>query len=60
MDRIVGQGVPPIKQGFSAIRSGVSSNGIPEFRSEMKQPENPAQSASQTWMEPKVGETHQP
>ena len=48
MDRIVGQGVPPIKQGFSAIRSGVSSNGIPEFRSEMKQPDNPAQSASQT------------
>ena len=40
---------PLLTSGVSAIRSGVSTNGLPEFRSEMKQPENPAQTASQSY-----------
>jgi hypothetical protein len=39
----------PLQPGTSAIRTGVGTNGVAEFRSEMKQPENPAQSASQNF-----------
>lgn len=39
----------PLKPGKSAIRSNVSTNGAHEFISEMKQPENPAQSAAQNF-----------
>jgi hypothetical protein len=39
----------PLQPGTSAIRTGVGTNGVTEFRSEMKQPENPAQSAAQNF-----------
>jgi hypothetical protein len=39
----------PLKPGKAAIRSNVSTNGVREFVSEMKQPENPAQSAAQNF-----------
>lgn len=39
----------PLKPGTSAITSGMGTNGVPQFKSEMKQPENPAQSAAQTY-----------
>ena len=39
----------PLKPGTSAIRFGLATYGLPEFRSEMKQPENPAQSAAQNY-----------
>src|SRR2546425_2024831 len=42
-------GVRPLKPGGSSIQSGVSTNGLAEFRSELKQPENPAQSATQNF-----------
>jgi hypothetical protein len=39
----------PLKPGTSAIRSKVGVAGMREFASEMKQPENPAQSAAQNF-----------
>jgi hypothetical protein len=39
----------PLQPGTAVIRSGVATNGAPEFRSELKQPENPAQSAAQNF-----------
>jgi hypothetical protein len=39
----------PPKPGVASIRSGTGTNGTPEFRSELKQPENPAQSAAQNY-----------
>ena len=39
----------PLRPGKAAIRSNVSTNGVREFVSEMKQPENPAQSAAQNF-----------
>lgn len=39
----------PLRPGKSAIRSDVGTNGVREFVSEMKQPENPAQSAAQNF-----------
>jgi hypothetical protein len=42
-------GVRPLKPGASSMHSGSGTNGLPEFRSELKQPENPAQSAAQNF-----------
>jgi hypothetical protein len=42
-------GLKPLKPGVSSIHSGVTTNGAVEFRSEMKQPENPAQAATQNF-----------
>src|SRR3954451_16533028 len=39
----------PLKPGTARIQSGVSTNGVRNFVSEMKQPENPAQSAAQNY-----------
>src|SRR5437763_686088 len=39
----------PLKPGTARIQSGVSTNGARSFISEMKQPENPAQSAAQNY-----------
>ena len=39
----------PLKPGGASIHSGIATNGAPEFRSELKQPENPAQSAAQNF-----------
>jgi hypothetical protein len=39
----------PLKPGAAVIRSGAATNGLPEFQSELKQPENPAQSAAQNF-----------
>ena len=39
----------PLKPGKAVIRSSVGSAGVREFASEMKQPENPAQSAAQNF-----------
>jgi hypothetical protein len=39
----------PLKPGKAKIRSNVSATGVREFISEMKQPENPAQSAAQNF-----------
>jgi hypothetical protein len=39
----------PLKPGTAVIRSGPATNGLPEFQSELKQPENPAQSAAQNF-----------
>jgi hypothetical protein len=39
----------PLKPGTSSIRTGMATNGVAEFVSEMKQPENPAQSATQNF-----------
>ena len=41
--------VRPLKPGTARIQSGVSTNGARSFVSEMKQPENPAQSAAQNY-----------
>ena len=41
--------VKPLKPGAARIQSGVSTNGVRSFVSEMKQPENPAQSAAQNY-----------
>jgi uncharacterized membrane protein len=41
--------VRPLKPGTARIQSGVSTNGVRSFVSEMKQPENPAQSAAQNY-----------
>src|SRR5881394_498959 len=41
--------VKPLKPGSARIQSGVSTNGMRNFVSEMKQPENPAQSAVQNY-----------
>jgi hypothetical protein len=41
--------VKPLKPGTAKIQSGVSTNGVRSFVSEMKQPENPAQSAAQNY-----------
>jgi hypothetical protein len=42
-------GVKPLKPGAARTRSIISTNGVHEFVSEMKQPENPAQSAAQNF-----------
>src|SRR4051812_1760953 len=42
-------GTRPLRPGGSVMRAGVGTNGLAEFRSEMKQPENPAQAASQNY-----------
>src|SRR5436853_7027509 len=41
--------VKPLKPGTARIQSNVGTNGVQEFVSEMKQPENPAQSAAQNF-----------
>ena len=41
--------VRPLKPGTARIQSGVSTNGVRSFVSEMKQPENLAQSAAQNY-----------
>src|SRR6187551_136703 len=41
--------VRPLKPGTARIQSGVGTNGVRSFVSEMKQPENPAQSAAQNY-----------
>ncbi len=48
----------PLKPGHSVLHSGTATNGLQEFRSEMRQPENPAQSAAQHYE--KVTETEFP
>jgi hypothetical protein len=48
----------PLRPGHSVLHSGMASTGRPEFRSEMKQPENPAQPAAQHYE--KVTETELP
>src|SRR5688572_6266086 len=50
--------VRPLKPGNSSMRSGSGTNGAPEFRSELRQPENPAQSAAQNYE--RVSETELP
>src|SRR3954463_14976543 len=42
-------GTRPLRPGGSVMRAGMGTNGVAEFRSEMKQPENPAQAASQNY-----------
>src|SRR6185436_7075741 len=39
----------PLKPGGASIHSGMATNGAPDFHSELKQPENPAQSATQNF-----------
>ncbi len=39
----------PLKPGHASIQSTISTNGVHQFVSELKQPENPAQSASQNF-----------
>src|SRR5436190_21520054 len=41
--------VKPLKPGTARIQSGSGTNGLGGFVSEIKQPENPAQSASQNF-----------
>ena len=41
--------VKPLKPGMARIQSGITTNGARNFVSEMKQPENPAQSAAQNY-----------
>jgi len=48
----------PLHPGAARMRSGLGTNGVPEFVSEMKQPENPAQSATQNYE--RVTETELP
>jgi hypothetical protein len=50
--------VKPLKPGTATIRAGTATNGLAEFVSEMKQPENPAQSAMQSFE--RVSETELP
>src|SRR4051812_2841955 len=42
-------GTRPLHPGGSLMHASTGTNGLPEFRSEMKQPENPAQAASQNY-----------
>src|SRR6266702_1654786 len=42
-------GVRPLKPGTAKLQSNVGTNGVRAFVSEMKQPENPAQSAAQNF-----------
>ncbi|MDB6057315.1 MAG: hypothetical protein JWO95_1159 [Verrucomicrobiales bacterium] len=47
---VVGCGsIKPLKPGVARIQSNVATNGAREFVSDLKQPENPAQSASQNF-----------
>src|SRR4051794_25279822 len=47
---IVGCGtIKPLKPGVARIESNVGTNGVREFVADLKQPENPAQSASQNF-----------
>jgi len=47
---IVGCGtIKPLKPGVARIQSNVGTNGVREFVADLKQPENPAQSASQNF-----------
>jgi hypothetical protein len=46
----------PLKPGTASIESGVGTNGVRSFVSQMKQPENPAQSASQNYERTTVSE----
>ena len=47
---LVGCGTPkPLKPGVSRIQSNVATNGAREFVADLKQPENPAQSATQNF-----------
>jgi hypothetical protein len=41
--------IKPLKPGSAMMRSGLNAKGQPEFVSDMKQPENPAQSAAQNF-----------
>jgi hypothetical protein len=41
--------VRPLKPGRATIQSSVGTNGVHQFTSELKQPENPAQSAAQNF-----------
>src|SRR3954453_21302714 len=41
--------VKPLKPGAARIQTGVSTNGVRSFVSEIKQPENPSQSAAQNY-----------
>jgi hypothetical protein len=41
--------VRPLKPGAATIQSSVGTNGVRQFVSELKQPENPAQSAAQNY-----------
>src|ERR1043165_1854889 len=42
-------GVRPLKPGAAKIQSNIGTNGVHQFVSEIKQPENPAQSAAQNF-----------
>jgi hypothetical protein len=42
-------GVRPLKPGAAKIQSNIGTNGMHQFTAEIKQPENPAQSASQNF-----------
>jgi hypothetical protein len=42
-------GVRPLRPGTAKIQSGVGTNGVQSFTSEMKQPENPSQAAVQNY-----------
>src|SRR6266404_1158239 len=44
-----GCAIKPLKPGRATIHSAVGTNGVAEFVSELKQPENPAQSAAQNF-----------
>jgi hypothetical protein len=47
---VVGCGsIKPLKPGVARIQSNVATNGAREFVADLKQPENPAQSASQNF-----------
>src|SRR6266704_2425575 len=41
--------VKPLKPGTAKIQSSVGTNGVRQFVGEIKQPENPAQSAAQNF-----------
>jgi len=41
--------VRPLKPGAATIQSSIGTNGVRQFVSELKQPENPAQSAAQNY-----------
>src|SRR5580765_3310909 len=42
-------GVRPLKPGAAKIQSNIGTNGVHQFSAEIKQPENPAQSAAQNF-----------
>jgi hypothetical protein len=46
---VAGCALRPLKPGTARIQAGVGTNGVRSFVSEMKQPENPAQAASQNY-----------